>query len=392
MAITNKFSLILMFAVLLLSIPGFAADRPAETAEDSEGAEVQAFCADPFHAVCGAHDELGQAYVDRSDAMSAQIRDQALRAVAAKYRYSPPNDAGYDEFARTHPQQSTAQFQDFLNAMRSGALTVVGEHRLDWQLGIENRIQAELVAVLDSGPAFTPEQRAAFKASFGQFQIVDVGQIIQNEKSDSDLFAKFIYQCGKSGLRDNAFQPPGSHFLVICPGMMMYSRMNASVPAYAQDMFPTLAWVFAHETGHMADVGSFPNELKAFQSCVDDEFGKTGQLEGLRGLSPGSPEYSAKLESYMEEITADTWANEVTARLVAQTSNRAQALGFVKATLVNLCRSQDDTKRHPSGEFRMSVLLGRNPRLRQALGCAPLASETPFCSWEGKVIRASEVR
>jgi hypothetical protein len=371
-------ALALTAAALALNVASARASGPAATPE------IQTFCADPRAAICGAQNELAQARDDRANATNGKIRGANLRALAIKYGFSPADDDGYDQFAETHPELADAMLKDFVRGMQAGAVREIGKEPLVWQKKTESQIQAQLLKTIDAQSSLNTDQKTLLKTSLGKLNLVDVTQVMAHPEADPDVYDKFVYQCSKSGLRDNAFQPPETHNLVLCPGLILSARPDSNQTAATQEMFAGVVWTMAHETGHTIDSENFVPEHRALRACVDENFGRQGVLGGLKGLTPGTSSYEQGLDPYMEEISADSWANETLARLMEAMPDRVQALHLLQASTVGLCSLRDDGKRHPSAEFRLGVLLGRNPRIRHALGCAPLPQATPVCVFEGK--------
>ena len=172
--------------------------------------------------------------------------------------------------------------------------------------------------------------------------------------------------------------------IVLCPGLILAARADPSMPASRQDMFSGTVWTLAHESGHSIDFGGFPAQHQALLSCVQDQYIRTGVLAGFAGVSEGSPEWTAKIEGHMEEIAADNWANETLAGLIEAQPNHEQAFALLRDSAIGLCGYRDDGVRYGSDQFRIGMLMGRNPRIRQALGCAPLTSAQSVCVFEGK--------
>lgn len=336
------------------------------------------FCTDPYAAICGAQDEIGKQYDARLAATKQGIRDQTERAVASKYGYSPADDSGYDAYAKAHPEAADRMLGDFLAFMRNGAMEAVGSNPLQWQSQIQDRVHATLFEVVDEQSALALQDKANFKAALSQLELVDAGAIIAAGAAHP-LWPNFAYQCSVNGLRDNAFHPPDQEKLVLCPGLILAARSDPSLPADRQDMFPGVVWTMSHETGHSIDIGHFQPLYQKMSACVEDVYIRTGVLKGFEGLAAGSPQYDEKLEAHMEEIAADHWANEVMAKLVAEQGDRQRGLALLKAATVGLCGLRDDGARYGSDHFRIGMLAGRNPRLRQALGCEPLPADQPTC-------------
>jgi hypothetical protein len=362
----------------VMSVMIFAATAHADVLSDAAG-----FCADPYTTICGPQDQFGKQYDQRLAVTRQAIHDQSERQVAAKYGYQPADDTGFDVFAKVHPDQAAVQLSDFLAFMRAGGMSQVGAEPLAWQGVIERQIMEVLNGVLDTQATLADAGRASFKSALGEVEVVDAGQIISQGEAHP-LWPNFVYQCSTNGLRDNAFHPPGTQKVVLCPGLILAARPDSTLPASGQDMFGGTVWTLAHETGHSIDFGWFPEQYTALSSCVRQDYVRSGTLAGFAGLDENSQEWTDKYEGHLEEIVADTWANEVLARLVQAQGDPARGFALVRDSAIGLCGYRDDGVRYGSDRFRIGTLMGRNPRLRQALGCAPLPVSQSVCVFEGR--------
>jgi hypothetical protein len=176
----------------------------AETPALARNSDVQEFCENPLASICGADGARGRAYDVRSAVRVTQIREAAAAQIAARFQFLPPTEAGYNAYAKAHPAQESAMLQAFMDASRSLTLKAVGESRLEWQDKIEQSVQSELSNVISAQTVFSDSVKSKLQDSVLRFELVDVGQVIRNEKSDPDLFAKFIKQCGGLGLSFSA--------------------------------------------------------------------------------------------------------------------------------------------------------------------------------------------
>jgi hypothetical protein len=339
--------------------------------------EVADFCADPYLAICGAQDAIGKQHDERLGAVIAGLRDNTEQGIAAKYGYQPADDSGYNAFAAAHPQLADAMKADFIATMRAGAMAWVGPDPYAWESRIESRLMEALLEAVEAEPTLAPSDRARFRAALSHVEIVDAQSILQQGTSHP-LWHNFVYQCRENGLRDNAFHPPGQSAVVLCPGLILGARTDMTRTAASQDMFGGVVWTMAHETGHTLDNGNFPELYAPEQSCIEERYIRGGILKGFESLAPQSAEYRQILADHMEEIAADTWANETMARMIESMHDPVAGVRLLKGATVGLCGLRDDGKRYGNDAFRLGELLGHNPRVRAALGCAPVRAACGF--------------
>jgi hypothetical protein len=332
----------------------------------ASAAQAADICEDFYHSVCGDSGEVASDQMARINAVGGPARVAALQAVAAKFGYSQADDDGYDAFEKAHPEQGPAMLDEFHTVIRAQVHAADG---FDSTLinGYETRVKQLLFAAIDARPELADAQKEKMKAEVTQVVVLDAGAILIDANADPELLSRAIYQCTQSGLADNAFQPPGTHYVVLCPGLLIASRPPVSQAD--QDLFAALVWTLSHESSHTMDYGIFPDVYAPLRACI--------QSDGASGAFPVFP--ADKMEGYMEEIVADSWASEAMARLLAEYPDVNQGRALLSAAADTLCGTRDDGVRHPVDTFRLEDLTARNPRLREAMGCASEPAGTPYC-------------
>jgi hypothetical protein len=178
----------------------------------------------------------------------------------------------------------------------------------------------------------------------------------------------FVENCGPEGMADGAFAIPDLNEVVICPGLVFGAKAKGG------SLESHLTHVIAHEMGHHCGADHTPRSLTGFgafkslyrnmEACYQDEFPNLG-------------------EERMGEVVADNWGVEALAVQIRGKS-RSEALDFLRNAMAPLC-STDASEVHPPGSFRLNVTLGRNPRIREALGCGDPTPERPACTMAGTV-------
>ncbi len=176
----------------------------------------------------------------------------------------------------------------------------------------------------------------------------------------------FVENCGPDGMGDGAFAIPSEKEVVICPGIIFGGLGKGG------DLISHLTHVIAHEMGHHVGADKVPDSSTGFgvfkplyknmEQCYRDSY---------KGLD----------QSKMGEVAADNWGVEALA-VQLRGKSPAESLDFLRNALAPLCGTAGSPD-HPPGSFRINVTLGRNPRIREILGCTPPSAERPACTIGG---------
>jgi len=188
------------------------------------------------------------------------------------------------------------------------------------------------------------------------------------DPSDPDSVRRFIANCGADQMAARAFAVPGENTVEICPGMVAGGAdENGSVIPEA--VAASLMHVLAHECGHCigADAAEgFTSEFRprfsGFRGCLQSRF-RDSQSDGRLG-----------------EMVADFWGAQALAREVAG-KRPMEALEYLRRAVGPLCATTADAE-HPSGRFRINVLLAETPGIARSLGCRV---EPEACAIDGTV-------
>ncbi len=175
----------------------------------------------------------------------------------------------------------------------------------------------------------------------------------------------FVENCGPEGMADGAFAIPSIGEVVVCPGILFGAAGKGG------SLTNHLIHVVAHEMGHHCGAdhvpgsptgfGAFKPIYRAMEQCYRDNFTVSEEKFG--------------------EIAADTWGVEAVAAQLRGKS-KTEAIQLLADAFAPLCNTQGSPE-HPSGNFRINATLGRNPRIREAIGCDGPTSERPACTLKG---------
>lgn len=226
-----------------------------------------------------------------------------------------------------------AEYLDFVSK-ESGTFDAVATRTLD-------RVREAI-----DGTAFPAAAKEAMKD-----KLKDV-TMTMTPSADLTSLRTFVAQCGADGMTANAYAVPEKKEIVVCPGMALRAK------ALGRDLLPSLMDVLAHECGHHCGAERFPN---GGQSQFREQYLPYGAC-----LAHRHPEFNAV--SMLGESVADAIGFSAVAKELAGKSP-GDAFAFLQATASPLCGTQSDGE-HPSGAFRINVLLGENPEILQALQCS----------------------
>lgn len=156
--------------------------------------------------------------------------------------------------------------------------------------------------------------------------------------------------------------------VVLCPGLIQ-SLMDFS-PRSKREVLNSLSFTIGHELAHSIDATQdrFPEPYERMKSCYNQLQGGTGQFE-TRG----------------PEITADYWGSQVFAeRLRADNVTGSEAIRALALATDDFCTFNED-EAYPSGFARLDLTIGRDPSIRQSLGCELPSVEAPVCTLAGTI-------
>lgn len=192
-----------------------------------------------------------------------------------------------------------------------------------------------------------------------------------------DLRAEAEAQCQPGGMGISAFYFLLTNQVHVCPGWVIHAE-NAGRAGYESEL--PFSFAMAHEIAHAAS--RFQAELHqlppaGYWSCLQSSY--PADYSARHPAFTGPAQIKSQLDSYAAEIAADALGMEAWVdRMLPKNAPipKPAALDRVRAAFERLCsRGEDST--HPHGHWRLRNLVGRHPRVREALGCA---STKPWCA------------
>lgn len=267
--------------------------------------------------------------------------EQAARDLAR--RYLKHSRTGANQFTRMLanvsrlPQLFSKRYESYLSFLKRE----VGNPE-----GLIESTRAKLLASVEEMP-LPPEVKERMRGVASRISV----EVFPNPE-DRESIRGFVERCGAAGLTPGGFAVPREEKIFLCPGSLV--RAQALEP----DAFSyQLLHMVAHEMGHCVGGArrTSRNELAS-----GEQFANFGQCFNRR---------FSGVARQLEEISADSWGNAVLSREVSG-KTPAEALRIVRSAAAPLCVAAADDS-HPSGKFRISVLLAETAGISQALGCAP---------------------
>ncbi len=352
-------------------------------------ATPEGFCADPYLSICASY-EGGSEYreknfrkfLDEASLRSLEIyaKNRNMTVLAELLRgpdglkkglalvdAHPDARSQYDVIrARYVSEHSRSIQRDTVNAYGEKARSYVLKGlETQRQLGAVSKAAAEEMRASINGAKILADFDAA---SLLQFSVA----------SRESITKAYTYWCGNNGLADNAFQYTieGQRLVIFCAGEFL--RAEGSGHDSVQN-FRNIFSAMTHELGHTIDPGPFPKSYDNYLACVAK--GDLGTLTSVGGSWQGTAEDIEKqlrtdiAVSHKGEIVADFWAVQAQVAYF----NEAPALGaqerfdMIRQDYSAYCSGGDEGI-HPAGYYRIAKVLGLDPGIRKALGCAKAAA------------------
>jgi hypothetical protein len=324
---------------------GARALAPQAAALGDDGRLKPTACRNLNAALCG-----GRNPVDEERRVFAEGRSivNAVEGYLARDSRNRPLAVVFANVLR-NPTQFFDQYAAYLGlvARQTGAFDAVAARTLD-------RVREGI-----DGTAFSQGTKDAMKSKLADVSLRLV------PRADLESLRTFVAQCGADGMAPSAFTVPERKEIVVCPGMALRAR------ALGGDLTSHLMHVIAHEAGHNCGADKFPS---GEQSEFRGQFAAFGAC--LRRRHPSFDPNGMLGEAVADAIGFRAVAKEMASR------DPADAFAFLRRTVSPLCGTQGDGV-HPSGAFRINVLLGEDPAVLEALGCpvtgggCPLEGGTP---------------
>ncbi len=344
--------------------------EPAETSAREAALENAAnrFCADPYASICdGAQAPERQ----RAETVRALIHTQAFALLAGKFGYSPATELGFDATVAAHPELRDTMVQALVEFEANQVTLNLGGDPMPELEEKFDRVRSAMLAAIDLR-GISEEDRLWMRSRIRALTAGNGLQLLRREGMNPKLLGEFFDACDFDGLKYGAFKSNLSGAVFVCPGFLLGEKDPLNSGAAERLRFGPLALLLGHELTHAADAMDRPRVYSRFERCLSEKYPDAWPAEPV------------KQERYLAELSADTWAAETLALMAGAEPSRARAFELVRQGAGFLCGLLDDSRSHPSGRFRLDVIFGRNPRLRQALGCLPNAEAAPGCSVEGR--------
>ena len=257
--------------------------------------------------------------------------------------------------------------------------------------------------------------------------------------SERYLPSLFRAHCGMDGMSVNAFATTIKDLpmVLICPGFLI----NVNLMKTFSEFISRTTMVLSHEISHHIDSADFPNAYKEYHSCFTKNYGKVLNIKpgqkcfetstpceetfkekyesvvnkcaekrkkckalfckssekGCRyfGLyfpkkrlkkcletKVGKPCYSRVVKNHLGEIVADAYSAKVLSSLYKEFNySEGEILNSLSHNVKPLCGITVDEGIHPTTEFRLNELFGKNESLRELLSCNKQVSMGPSCSF-----------
>ena len=244
---------------------------------------------------------------------------------------------------------------------------------------------------IDESTAFDAGTKFTMKSTINSIVVGNFGDFIERANLDDSILSQLMMNaCGSDGLVSNAFATTlgNDKYVLICPGFLIGLSQTADM----NERFNSILQAISHEMGHHIDNGKMGNEIyKPFLSCISnnyaDTFNKTADDQKFCKKNEKDPQACRDkvTVSHGGELVADAWGIKVL-NIHARTQNYsfADTDRMLVSTWLNLCETGDEGI-HPSGDFRMQTILGKDPGLNMYMACSNAGMQTkPACTLEGE--------
>ena len=211
---------------------------------------------------------------------------------------------------------------------------------------------------------------------------------VQRMKLSDSKLEKLNDGCGLDGMTVNAFSTKidNQRYVLVCPGFQITMHQTPNM----QDRINNILYVLSHEIAHHFDSGKVEiTPYAPFIGCIYDNYApylnKSKKMEIFCSNNSLESCNIQNVLAHSGELIADLWAHKVLA-IYARAMNLSifQTDNLLK-TGVNLICGSGDEGIHPSGDFRIGVMLRLSPEISNYLACDNYGIEVPACTLEGRV-------
>lgn len=351
--------------------------------------ETSAICADPLKKICtdtSAQRAVRDTYIAK---MKSEIAQEAKtksdpRIAEMKNRISKLR------IIKRFIESYKIRNQEIMNAAKK---RVVGIETVVTSKTNVDLLKSYMNQAIDQ-TSYTELTKIELKSVIQSIVIGNFGDFLEKSGLEDNFLAQLLNNaCGSDGLVSNAFATNlnGERYVLICPGFLI----TLSQTADPKERFNSILQAIAHEMGHHIDNSKVRTDIyRPFLNCVAKNYiyrlnsTEEDQKFCKKKAKSLSECHNKVVDSHAGELIADAWGIKATA-IHARASGYtiAETDSLLTNTWTNLCGTSDEGI-HPSGDFRMSVLMRKNPDITSYLTCNNNAGmdAKPACTLEGEII------
>lgn len=241
-----------------------------------------------------------------------------------------------------------------------------------------NSIKAGLIRTVGDQPGLSQEMRNEMRQKLATVELNDTDTFLNDvipvlRQATPNATEEQIQQramrmvgrnCGISGMEASSFA--WENKIVLCPGYLMNVM---DMGARTKDEFLNgLNVLFAHEIAHPIGRYDYPAAYEQMGECYNE--------------INNNPNY---WQQKGDEISADYWSSRIFAERLATTGTTGIPAANAFATnFASLCEGNELQDMYPTRRDRINVVFGRNPVMRDVLGCEAPTQERPVCGLMGR--------
>lgn len=283
--------------------------------------------------------------------------------------------------ARTQIQNNISQrlgdrsFETRRSAIRAAHQQVMNRAPVRWEEISQHYIstRTSLMRAVTDQPGIPENTRNQMVSKITNMKIID-SDIYFSEglsrnsqgnltNTQNALMLNFVQKCGETGMNENMFIDGDS--IVVCPGALFQGIDSGALSS--EDYLNSLTFMIAHESSKAISSSQFPDVYRTMSTCIADVM--------------GSPSY---WQQKGDELSADYWSTRVLSQRLALTGvSNNYAVAALFQNFGRMC-GQDQGMAAPSTTDMLNLIVGRNPVMREVLGCLAPTTEKPVCGLMGK--------
>lgn len=243
-------------------------------------------------------------------------------------------------------------------------------------VGLFNEVRTSMLEMIARNSDLSAQQRADMREKILTVQFMSGSEYVRHRESHLNPnetaeqarvkgLRNYNDNCG-NGTLVSAYNQLDK--VVLCPGLIQ--SLQDFGPRSKREMLNSLSFTIGHELAHSIDAtpDRFPEPYERMRGCYNQLQGGSGQFE-TRG----------------PEITADFWGSQIfSERLRADNITGQEAIRALALATDDFCTFPED-ETYPSGVARIDLTIGRDPRVRESLGCGAPTNEAPVCTLAGSI-------